>query len=301
MLKLNGGGAVSRLILQLVSALLSVVASTVLLLPAALAEQAPIKLWNRNFDTAPVNKVLELALSKTTDLYPQQAVLATVSMEQAQALQQLRDNSADIDVLSAGSSMENDREFIVVPFPVLKGMLGYRVCLIRKGEQSRFDGVETAFDFQQQQLRVCQGAAWPDTTVLRRNGIPVVTSDRYQSLFTLLENKQCDCFLRGSQEILAEYLLHQQHFEMEKNFLFHYFQPGFFYLNVKNKTLAARIELGLLRALDDGSYQALFDSLMTETFQQLNIKQRRVIRLNNSEASGVNKSLQGINSLWLPM
>jgi hypothetical protein len=285
----------------LVNRLLLLVLTVVVQLPAAMAAQEPLKLWNRNFDTAPVNKVLELALSKTTDLYPPQSVLPTASMEQAEALQQLREASADIDVLSAGSSSEIDSEFLVVPFPVLKGLLGYRICLIRKGDQSRFDGVETAFDFQQQQLRVCQGAAWPDTTVLRRNGIAVVTSDRYQSLFTLLENKQCDCFLRGAQEIVAEYQLHHQQFDIEKSFLLHYFQPGFFYFNVNRKALAGRIELGLLRALDDGSYQALFDSLLADSLQQLDIEQRRVIRLNSPKASAVNKSLQGINRLWLPM
>ncbi len=260
-----------------------------------------IFLWNRNFDTAPVNEVLELAFEKTQDLYPPTHVVRTIAMEQDQALEALQNANEGIDVLSTASDLQRDSDFITVQFPILKGLLGYRVCLIRKGEQSLFSNIHTAYDFTRKKLRICQGTHWPDTEILQRNGFSVTTSSKYLSLFTLLKNKKCDCFLRGAQEIIPEFATHQDTVDIEKNIVIRYAQPGVFYVNKENPELATRIELGLLRAFDDGSYEALFKQLMGESLQQLKMKQRTVIHINNPNTSSENKRIQSIKPLWFSL
>ena len=167
-------------------------------------EQQVITLWERNFDTAPVNEILELAFKKTEDLYPPVRLQRSTPMEYPDAISSIANRGA-IDVISAASSRTNDTELYPIAFPVLKGLLGHRVCLIRKGEQARFDGLMTGYDFTEKKINICQGEYWPDTEVLQRNGLPVVTSKAYLPIFDMLQEGECDCFLRGAQEIIPEY------------------------------------------------------------------------------------------------
>lgn len=259
-----------------------------------------ITLWERNFDTAPVNEILELAFKKTEDLYPPVRLQRSAPMEYPDAISSIANRGA-IDVISAASSRTNDSELYPIAFPVLKGLLGHRVCLIRKGEQARFDGLMTGYDFTEKKINICQGEYWPDTEVLQRNGLPVVTSKAYLPIFDMLQTGECDCFLRGAQEIIPEYQSRKAQVDIEQSFLVQYPQPGFFYVNRDNKLLAMRIELGLLRALDDGSYEELFNKLMSPQLDQLNLKSRTSIRLNIPDMSETNLSIQRASGLWYPL
>jgi hypothetical protein len=259
-----------------------------------------ITLWERNFDTAPVNEILELAFKKTEDLYPPVRLQRSAPMEYPDAISSIANRGA-IDVISAASSRTNDTELYPIAFPVLKGLLGHRVCLIRKGEQARFDGLMTGYDFTEKKINICQREYWPDTEVLQRNGLPVVTSKAYLPIFDMLQEGECDCFLRGAQEIIPEYQSRKAQVDIEQSFLVQYPQPGFFYVNRDNKLLAMRIELGLLRALDDGSYEELFNKLMSPQLDQLNLKSRTSIRLNIPDMSETNLSIQRASGLWYPL
>ena len=263
-------------------------------------EQQVITLWERNFDTAPVNEILELAFKKTEDLYPPVRLQRSAPMEYPDAISSIANRGA-IDVISAASSRTNDTELYPIAFPVLKGLLGHRICLIRKGEQARFDGLVTGYDFTEKKINICQGEYWPDTEVLQRNGLPVVTSKAYLPIFDMLQEGECDCFLRGAQEIIPEYQSRKAQVDIEQSFLVQYPQPGFFYVNRDNKLLAMRIELGLLRALDDGSYEELFNKLMSPQLDQLNLKSRTSIRLNIPDMSETNLSIQRASGLWYPL
>lgn len=265
---------------------------------SAYAEEGKLYLWNRNFQTAPIHKALALALSQTEDLYPPLAVVRGEPMEQGEAIDALWEDDGRLDLISLGAAVRYDEHFIPVRFPVYKGLLGNRVCLIRKGEQERFAGVATAHDFVTKNINVCQGEHWPDTDVLARNGFPLTLSPSYEELFNLLENGKCDCFLRGVQEVVQEWNVRQARFDIEQNVLVRYTQPSFVYVPRSNPGLAARIELGLLRALDDGSYEALFYREMGEHLLKLNMPARTVIPINNPNVSDINKGLKKIPSLW---
>ena len=264
----------------------------------ATAEDHSIILWTRNYDTAPVDKILQLALDKTPDLLPATQIQRSRAMEYDEAIHSLLTEDGDITVLSAASSVSNDTELLAIRFPVLKGLLGYRLCLIRKNEQALFANIVTLHDFMESDLQICQGSEWPDTAILRRNGLPLATSQSYSNLFDMLSNKQCDCFLRGAQEIIPERDSWHTQFEIEKSLVLFYAQPGFFYVNKSNPQLAARIELGLLRALDDGSYHQLFSQLMGAQLEELDLENRAVLQLANPIPSDANISSQKMKKLW---
>ncbi len=257
------------------------------------SEEHSVVLWNRNFDTAPVDQFLALAFRKTEDLYPPVSIVRSASMEQDQAIAALLDGNS-LDIMSAASSVVHDEQFITLRFPILKGLLGHRLCLIRSGEQSFFDQIRTAYDFVEAKLTICQGLHWPDTAVLQRNGLPVVTSSEYQELFVMLQDGRCDCFLRGAQEIGPELQAHQPLLTLEENLVIRYSQPGVIYVRKDKPELATRLELGLLRALEDGSYEALFERLLGESLAQLHMDKRYQILLNNPAQSSVLRDINGI-------
>lgn len=279
-------------------AYLLLVASSVLACAMAHgAEPARLVLWNRNFDTAPVDRVLSLALSKTNDLYPELVVVRSPPLEQEEALNELLYGER-LDVVSTAAYEAIEDAAISVRFPVLRGLLGVRVCLIRKGDQERFSAIETPYDFMSQNLKICQVAQWPDVEVLRRNGFATVTKSRYEALFSGLLNRDCDCVLRGAQEVIPEWEPRSDAIDVESRLVFKYLQPGFFHVAKSNAALAARIELGLLRALDDGSFQELVESLLGGAVERLDLDQRIEFELVNPNLSPATTSLRKYKPLW---
>ena len=285
-----------RLTEALASILLLLLASFTQLALGA-GDSAEVVLWNRNYDTAPVDKILELALAKTRDLYPEVTVVRSEPMEQNEALRELRPGGR-LDVMSTAANEATADTAISIRFPVLRGLLGVRVCLIRKGDQERFSSIATPYDFVSEPLKICQGAHWPDVDVLRRNGFHTVTRERYRDLFTGLLTGDCDCILRGAQEIVPEWEARQTILDIEERLLFRYLQPGFFHVSRSNPKLAARIELGLLRALDDGSFQEFVDSLLGDAVARLELGDRLAFELVNPNLSQRTRSLQAQKRLW---
>ena len=255
------------------------------------------RLWNRNYDTAPVDKIVLLALEQTEDLYGESLLIRSSAMEQGEAFDNL-EHQDGLDLLSAAASTELEQRFLVVRFPLLKGLLGHRVCFIRSGDQSRFDNIRTSYDFRANNIKICQGDAWPDTKVLQRNGALLATSPIYSKLFDLLHSGECGCFLRGAQEIISEYETHKHKLDMEQRIAVQYMQPGLLYVSKNNPELAARIELGLLRALDNGSYEKVFQDLLGTSIKQLNLDKRHYISLDNPYQPASLDSIKSNQSLW---
>ena len=77
-----------------------------------------------------------------------------------------------------------------------------------------------------------------------------------------------------------------------------YTQPGLLYLNKEHPELAGRLELGLIRALNDGSYEQLFQQLLSEAIQNLNLGSRRYLNIDNPYLPESIKELKPIESLW---
>jgi hypothetical protein len=71
-----------------------------------------------------------------------------------------------------------------VRLPIDKGLLGYRMFLVREADLPRFATVRTLDDLRK--LRVGQGKDWIDVPILRKAGFPVVEGTSYPGLFAML-------------------------------------------------------------------------------------------------------------------
>lgn len=276
---------------------ISLLLSVLLLSAAAIAEEEII-VWDRTYDQASMLDVLQLAFEKTDDSTPYRLV-RSVEMEQGRVMRELH-KSRRVDIAAFAPTPEREQKAIAVRIPVSKGLLGFRVCLIRAGEEDTFKDVRSIDDWNNAGYRLGQGTHWPDTPILESNGLTVVKSVRYKPLFHMLEKKRFDCFPRSVNEVRSELERPENNkLTLEKYLMFQYRLPTFFFVNKNKPELAKRIERGLNIAIKDGSFDRLFNQHYRETLNKINMKQRKIIKLNNPYLSNETQSIVRKSELWL--
>lgn len=192
--------------------------------------------------------------------------------------------SGAIDLMWAGASAKNDEQMLAVRIPLLKGMLGHRICIIRQGDQHKFNDVRSISDLAR--LDAGMGRTWGSTKVLEQAGLNVVTAMKYENLFHMLEGGRFDYFPRGIHEPWAELAKYPElPLEVEKRILLIYPYAMYFYLQKDNRALHAKLTRGFEQAIADGSFDELFYSapMVKQVIEKGNIKDRIVLRMPNNE------------------
>lgn len=224
------------------------------------------------------SRLLKLALDKTL------ATDAPYRLQQTNTL--LNDNRlkaalrlGHVDVIWSSTSPELEQTLLPVPVSLLKEFGDYRILVIRAGDQSRFDRIQTLDDLRK--FSGGMGSQWADMDVMRANDLPVVSAVEYERLFKMLAAKRFDYFSRGLYQVKREVEMRQK-LVMEENLMLYYPSPFYFFVNRSNPALADRIERGLGIAMEDGSFDELFFSIPRHEWarDEFNKKQRRIIKLD---------------------
>jgi hypothetical protein len=241
--------------------------------------------------------LLKLALDETIDDFgPYQLLPVNINMVQQRTISMLQANQL-IDVMWTVTSVEREKVMHAVYIPLLKGLMGNRIFLIRKNEQHRFEGIETLDDLFA--LTAGQGDNWPDTQIIKSNNLPVQTA-KAELLYNMLAKKRFDYFPRAVTEIQKEATQYSE-FMIESQLMLNYLSPIYFFVNKENPQLAQRIEVGLLRAVDNGSFDKLFRTAnnIEHLSEQLGLAKRRVFQLKNNVVSDKTKAIQNDSKYWL--
>ncbi len=226
-------------------------------------------------------KLLALALNKTETQSNKIDLQATMSMQQGRALHQLAQGRS-IDVVWTVTSADREKQLLPVRIPLLKGLLGHRVLIIRKEDQDKFSAVNNIKDLQQ--YTAGQGHDWPDTKILRANQFTVTTTSTYEGLFGMLAAQRFDFFPRGINEAWQEIEIQANpKLIVEEHILLYYPSPIYFFVNNHDKLLAKRLEKGLTLSIADGSFDQLFytHNAHKKMFAIGRLNQRKVITLKN--------------------
>jgi hypothetical protein len=222
--------------------------------------------------------LLKLALSKIPEKYEWDDSAPTNT--EARIIQMVVENQ--LDVCWYASTNDFEERMLPIRIPMYRGLLGYRVLMIRKGTQSKFDGIRTLEDLKRVSLG--SGRFWADTDVLIANKLNAVRVLKYESLFHMLDGGRFDAFPRGAHEPWAEMKRYPQlDLEVEKNILLVYPNPFYFFVNKSNTELAKNIEKGLRIAIEDGSFEQYFmnDPTVKDVIANANLKNRVAIKLQN--------------------
>lgn len=83
-------------------------------------------------------------------------------------------HQGSLSVFWTSTSKGLETEYQPIRIPIYKGLLGYRIFLIRKEDQPKCSKVRTLADLKG--LVAGQGQYWSDTEILRKAGLTVATS-----------------------------------------------------------------------------------------------------------------------------
>jgi hypothetical protein len=195
------------------------------------------------------------------DFGPYQVKVSPFSMSETRMLSEMEGNSGSLDVIVHGSVTEYEGRLRTVRIPLDKGLLGYRVFLIRAERQADFDKVRTLDDLRR--FSIGQGAEWQDVQILRHSGFAVETGPTYERLFAMLDAGRFDGFSRSVLEIGDEYRQFRPRYPamaIETHVLLYYPLTRYFYVTNRpaGALLAQRIETGLERLIGNGTFDKIF-------------------------------------------
>ena len=247
------------------------------------AAEVPIRAWNLLLDhpNPAVAGLLRLSLDLTVPEYGPYRLIASPPMEQGRAVKELQSGEL-VQIGVFAPDEERERELLAVHIPLAKGLLGWRVCLIRQGDEGRFAAIHSLADWRRSGLIIGQHRSWPDTQLLRANGLNVMAGNLYEALFNMLRKQRFDCFLRSVIEVEDELKQHPD-LAIEPHLVFRYPLALLFFVSPKYPELAQRIELGLQRARQTGDFDRIFEEGFGSTIRRLQLDQRQRLELNNPD------------------
>ncbi|WP_062063561.1 transporter substrate-binding domain-containing protein [Cellvibrio sp. OA-2007] len=223
-------------------------------------------------------QMVNLAFSKIDTKYKFELDNSEVS--QARNIEDVANGKSDLLWAATNQDMEN--KLLPVRIPLYKGMLGHRIFIINPASQAKFDRVKTFEDLKQ--FTFGQGTTWADSDILASNGLKVIRTNKYQNLFYMVEGGRFDAFPRGVQEPWQELINNASlPLTVEKHIMLVYRMPMYLFTNKKNTKLAADLELGLNRAIADGSFDRVFlnDPMVKDVLAKANLSQRLEFHLDN--------------------
>lgn len=191
----------------------------------------------------------------------------------------------EIDIVFLPYSQDLDKRFKVVKYPILQGILGYRIFLINKDKKEKFKSVQNVNELIRN-FSAGFGSHWSDLRILRQNKIAVETTPIYKNLFYMLQMNRFDYFPRGINEIWGE----KDNFGniynkiiIEEKLALYYPLPVNFFVNKQNSKLAKRIKEGLEIVSKDGSLKKLFIHHYADLIKKAKLSERTIFKLQNTE------------------
>lgn len=254
-------------------------------LPAAAA--SGIKMWNGNktesrqeYEREILGAVLKATSKVAGDMAVQEDLTDYPLAEDEASV--FRTKGFDIFGTVAGNSKLAHEQKILIPLPLMKGLLGHRILIIRAADKNKFAALKSAQ--QLQQLRMGIPATWADAELFRQNGYPVVERGSFDELFERLENKEFDYVTFGANEVDGVFKARAAEsgaLIIEPSLLVYYPFPLVFYVNPANKQLAERVAQGLQLIAANGELDAIFQRYFGAELRALNLPARTKISLKN--------------------
>lgn len=228
--------------------------------------------------------VLSAVLEKTRPTHGDYSL--TVSPDAAQALRfRHARTSSDIQVNVVILTISPDWSDTLMPvrIPVLRGLLGYRLLLVHRGDLDRFAKINTLADLRQVTFGSVQH--WSDTTIMERAGLPVVTGSSYDGLFKMMQAHRFETLTRGVHQIEAEVAAIEKNpgndIVVEPHLLMHYYLPVYFWFSrdAEGQRRAERVKAGLQMMVADGSLEKMFNERFGAVIEKYDLTHRTVIEL----------------------
>lgn len=222
--------------------------------------------------------LLKLALEKTGVRY--EMVSSSRLKYQSKALRQLREN-LEVNVVWSMTDRQREEDLLPIRIPIAKGLIGWRVLLTHKNKPFYSKTLSNIADLLV--YSPVQGIDWPDTKILQANGFNVLGAQNHSEAASLISRQQADFYPRSVIEALAE--LNEDgadpDIRLKEGIALQYRAAMYFFVNKRNVTLARLLEVGLQRAIEDGSFDELFYQHHTDMFERIDLENITYFELDN--------------------
>jgi len=164
-----------------------------------------------------------------------------------------------ITISTFGSSAQQEKVLIPIRIPIFKGLIGYRIFLIKKNDQDKFNNIRSLHDLRQ--LKGAQGIGWTDLTILQDAGLPQEILPGNIIYRILNRGGRVDYFPRAVYEAVGEIQtmqLKHPDIAIEKKILLVYPFAMYFYVSPRYSALAKAFDKSFQELVADGSFDRFF-------------------------------------------
>jgi len=254
--------------------------------PIVVAVQGPETAADKRYEYD--HAVIRLALEKTRADYGAFELRETaVGQNSKRALTAVVNGYVPNYVIKTSASNDLVGTVGIVPFPVDLGIVGYRVAFVSRETKKQLASVGSARRLKT--FDVVQGIGWLDSKILQHHGFNVQTVGDYANMFKMVALNRMEVFFRGANELEAEWAAnrHIPNLAYDEAVAVYYPLPRFLVTSKSNPELASRLHDGLIRAYEDGSLVALWESKYLSSVEFANLADRQIFPLSNPYLSRI--------------
>lgn len=171
---------------------------------------------------------------------------------------------------------------IPIPVDIVRGLLGYRICLINEDNQQQFYKIKDIDSLRS--IHVGQVSLWVDGDIYNLNKIPLIQASSFEGLLGMLAANRVECLALGADEVSYVYRGEKAQapkLAIEKSLLIYYDYPIYLYVSAKHPEIAKRIARGFQIIQSNGEFKRLFNKYFYEDLQTLDLKHRKIICLKS--------------------
>ncbi len=259
-----------------------------LLVTAASTARAQILYIGAFGDDDYVANLLRSALKHTEDKYGKvelnTRLPASTTREQSMVLAE--PNAMRLAMTASVGYYAKNPEFIVLPVPLMRGIVGYRICFSSPDIAEDLNTIDSLEKLQNYTFGV--GNDWYDRKILDANqlknvgvGYNFLFDDQVASLFNMTALKRVDILCRGINEAYGETTRYDfvKKTVLNQSFALHYSIPFFMYMHKNNQKLKDRLVLGFDIINKNGEFQKIWEKEFLESVQFANMNKRKIIEL----------------------
>ena len=230
--------------------------------------------------------LLQMVLKKTEEEYGPCKLIVIETNKPLNRIHLYIDGGQLFDTVDSTVNPSRDQKLLPIRFPIYRGFMGYRVMIIRQGDQARFNGINSLETMRS--ITIGAGMNWYDRKLVQQQNIPTVTGDDLGALYRMLPVGRFDAILRGVHEVkIDELRVKASGHSLESNVVLAYPLPVNFYVRKSHHLLAERLRSGLEKGIADGSFQTFFyqHPLIKETLKRVQLEKRKFLYLCNPTLS----------------
>ncbi len=177
---------------------------------------------------------------------------------------------------------EWEKKTIPIYIPVGKGLMSYRLFLVKKDDLSTFSKVKTLDELKK--IKMGLQVQWTITRALKPQGFRIVDGTSYEGMFGMLNRGRFKCFPRGLNEIYPEFNEWKPRcpdMVIEPTLSLFVPLPNFIFVSPAYPRLAERMEIGLKRIIANGEFDKLFETHHGKVFSKARLDERTIFYASN--------------------